>query len=85
MSATNWDQLDYSDPQALLAKLRPAYYKLIAGEADAEIEGTDRRRVRFQQGDAKRLDAVIKELERKVTEAAGGRSRFALSGGFRRR
>lgn len=84
MSAdTPWDQLDYANPAALLAKLRPAYYRLIAGETDAEIEGTDRRRVRFQQGDAKRLDAVIKELERKVAEATGARTRFALTGRMR--
>ena len=83
MSETNWDALDYADPVALLAKLRPAYYRLIAGEADAEIEGTDRRRVRFQQGDAKRLEAVIDKLEQKVA-ATAGRSRFALGGGFRR-
>lgn len=81
--ADAWDVLDYSDPAALLAKLRPAYYRLITGEADAEIEGTDRRRVKFHPGDAKRLDALIRALEAKVAASGGKRTRFAAPGRFR--
>jgi hypothetical protein len=79
MAATDWTALDYDDPAALLAVLRPAYYKLLAGETDAEIEGTDRRRVRFQPGDAKRLEVIIRDLEARVDRANGKRRRFAAS------
>lgn len=78
-----WSALDYTDPVALLAKLRPAYYRLIAGEAEAEIEATDRRRVRFAAGNVKALAAVIADLEKKIAVAPGRRSRFALAGRMR--
>lgn len=81
--AVNWDALDYSDPNALLAALRPAYYKLVAGEAEFEIEGADRRRVRFAQTDLKGLAAVIRDLEVKAGAADGRRRRFAMTGRFR--
>lgn len=83
--AADWDALDYSDPCALLAALRPAYYKLIAGEADFEIEGTDRRRVRFAQTDLKALAAVIRDLEVQCGARTGQRRRFALTGRMRAR
>lgn len=81
--AVNWDALDYSDPCALLAALRPAYYRLLAGEADFEIEGTDRRRLRFAQTDIKGLAAVIRDLEGQCSAKAGKRRRFAMTGRMR--
>jgi hypothetical protein len=78
-----WAALDYDNPAALLAQLRPAYYRLIAGEAEAEIRGADHRAVKFHAGHVKQLDAVIKDLEVKVQAASGRRSRFALVGRMR--
>lgn len=75
-----FDGLDYSNPQALLTVLRPAYYRLVAGAADDEIEGTDRRRVRFQKADMPRLERLIAKLEQDVARLAGKRTRFALVG-----
>jgi len=81
--AIDWEGLDYSNPTALLAKLRPAYYRLVAGDADEEIEGTDRRRVRFQKADLPRLEALIRKLEAEVAKASGRPRRFALAGRMR--
>jgi hypothetical protein len=81
--AVTWEALDYSDPCALLTALRPAYYRLLAGEADLEIEGTDRRRVRFQQADIKGLAAVIRDLEAQCSAKTGRRRRFAITGRMR--
>lgn len=75
--AVDWNALDYTDPCALLDVLRPAYYRLLAGETETEIEGTDRRRVRFQESDAKGLAAVITDLEVKCSAKSGRRRRFA--------
>lgn len=81
--AVDWDALDYSDPCALLDTLRPAYYRLLAGDAEEEIEGTDRRRVRFQRTDVKGLAAVIADLEAKCAAKSGRRRRFAMVGRVR--
>ena len=81
--SVDWDALDYSDPCALLAALRPAYYRLLAGDAEQEIEGTDRRRVRFQQTDTKGLAAVIRDLEGQCAAKSGRRRRFAMTGRMR--
>lgn len=81
--AIDWEALDYSDPVALLAKLRPVYYRLVAGEQDEEIEGTDRRRVRFQKADLPRLERLIAKLDQDVARLSGKRRRYALVGRFR--
>lgn len=78
-----WNALDYSNPVELLNKLRPVYYRLVAGEADEEIEGTDRRRVRFQKADVKRLEALVRQLEIDVARVTGKSRRFALVGRMR--
>lgn len=80
MEDADFDALDYSNPGALLQVLRPAYYRLLTGSAEEEIEGTDRRRARFQKGDIPRLERLINELEAKV---AGRRRRYALVGRMR--
>ncbi len=81
--ATDWDALDYSDPCALLAKLQPAYYRLLAGEADEEIEATDGRRVRLARASIPRLERVIARLKSECAAKQGNRSRFAMPGRFR--
>jgi hypothetical protein len=78
--AIDWTALDYSDPKALLDVLRPAYYRLVAGEAEEEIQGADHRKVRFSKADLPRLQGLIRQLEIDVARAAGGRRRFALTG-----
>lgn len=81
--AADWDNLNYSDPAALLNALRPMYYRLITGDADEEIEGTDRRRVRFHKADIPRLENLIAKLETDVARSQGKRRRYALVGRMR--
>lgn len=78
-----WESLDYSDASALLAQLRPVYYRLVAGQAEGEIEGADRRRLRFQQADMPRLEKLIAKLEADVARLEGKPRRFALVGRMR--
>lgn len=78
-----WESLDYSDPAALLAQLRPVYYRLVAGQAESELEGADRRRLRFQQADMGRLEKLIAKLEADVARIEGKPRRFALVGRMR--
>lgn len=78
-----WEGLNYSDPVALLAQLRPVYYRLVAGQAESEIEGADRRRLRFQQADMARLEKLIAKLEADVARIEGKPRRFALVGRMR--
>lgn len=79
----DWDNLDYSDPCTLLTQLKPVQYKLAAGAAEEEIEGSDGRRVRFQRGSLPQLRALISELERECQAKSGGRRRYALIGRMR--
>lgn len=79
--AVDWTTLDYSNPAALLAVLRPAYFRLVAGDAEAEIEGHDRRRVKFHAGDKEALQRVIADLE---AQQGGTRRRYALVGAVAR-
>lgn len=78
-----WENLDYSNPRALLDQLRPVYYRLVAGQAEGEIEGADRRRLRFQAADMTRLEALIRKLETDVARLDGKPRRFALVGRMR--
>lgn len=78
-----WESLDYSDPRALLNQLRPVYYRLVAGQAESEIEGADRRRLRFQAADLSRLEGLIRKLEADVARLDGKPKRFALVGRMR--
>lgn len=78
--AADWDALDYSNPAALLEKLQPLYYRLLAGDGEEEIEGTDRRRVRFHKPDIPRLERLIAALK---ADVAGKRKRYALVGRMR--
>lgn len=79
----DWDALDYSNPCALVEQLKPVLYKLAAGAADEEIEGSDGRRVKFHRGSIPQLRTLISELERDCQKKNGGRKRHALRGRFR--
>lgn len=61
------DDTDYSDPCAVLAKLRPAYYALVAGEKVAKVEMTTgngtSKSVAYQKTDLAWLKAEIGRLE----------------------
>lgn len=79
----DWESLDYSDPCALLQTLRPVHMRLISGQSEFEIEGTDRRRVRFNRADIKALENVIRELESQCAAKSGKRRRFAMQARMR--
>jgi len=81
--AVNWETLDYSNPAALLAVLRPAYYRLIAGatvaSVDVPVGNGATIRTSYSQGDVKALGAVVTRLEESVsakTNPRGGRRAF---------
>lgn len=79
MADVDWEALDYSDPCALLAVLRPKYYALVAGSLEEEVE-IDGRRVRFARTSLPQFKAVVKELESACAAQTSGRpKRRALS------
>lgn len=84
MAEVNWQAIDWSDPCAALAVLRPAYYQLIAGAKKISVKYGETE-VRFSDTDVKALGAVVAELESKCTAKQTGRpSRFAIAAGYRR-
>lgn len=68
----DWESLDYDDPKALLAVLRPQYYKLLANEKEEEIS-IKGETVRLARTSLPHLKKVIDDLEMR----AGKRRRFA--------
>lgn len=78
---------DATNPAALLAALKAAYSKLIAGEAVARTEyetgqGT-RRRLEFHPPDLPRLEREIQKLEAQTTGKKPTRViRFSTSKGL---
>jgi len=82
--ADSWNALDYDDPCAVLAALRPAYHRLIAGEREVEIR-FDGQSVRFTESGMSRLESRIKTLEAECAAKNGKRKRFAIRAGSRRR
>jgi len=78
----DWDNLDFTDPCALIGQLKPVLFKLSAGAAEEEIEGSDGRRVKFHRGSIPQLRTLISELERECKQKTSGRRRYALRGRF---
>lgn len=79
----NWSGVDFEDPCAVLAKLRPAYFQLIAEGGVAEVQFSERR-LRFEKPDLPALERVMARLEADCKRASGQRSRFAIRAGTRR-
>lgn len=84
----NFDTLDYSDPCAVLAVMKPAYYRLMAGQAAQQITYTagngTTKTVMFHRTDATRLSGLIAKLEAECAEKQGqARKRFAIRAGGR--
>lgn len=83
-----FDTLDYDDPCAILAAMRPAYYRLMAGQSAQQVtytagNGTSKT-VMFHRTDATRLATLITKLEAECAEKQGkARRRFAIRGGGR--
>lgn len=78
--------VDYDNPCAVLALLKPAYYALIAGSKEQEVEfqsqGGVKRRVRYTTASIPLLKTEIAELETKCAARGGSRPRrFAITGG----
>lgn len=74
---------DY-DPCEALRALRPAYMKLRATGAVAEISFRDRT-TKFHKTDLKEFGALIAQLESECAEKQGLQSRrFAITAGYRR-
>lgn len=78
--AVDWENLDYDDPCALLAVLRPAYYQLLAGQRVVETQHGETRS-RFEQGDVTALKALIADLTSQCQAANGGTGRRVLIAG----
>lgn len=71
--------IDYSDPCAVLEKLRPIYYKLLGGEKEEEFEfasgNGQRRRVRYTAANLGELKKEITRLEAACAKKRGERPR----------
>lgn len=77
--------VDASDPCALLEALRPAYFKMLAGETEAEFRhGETSVRVNVFATNLTELRSVIERLEAKCAARQGRRRRHATSFRFRR-
>jgi hypothetical protein len=76
------DAIDYTDPAAVLAILRPAYYALLGGSKVQEVQFHDGRRVRYMASDLGALRTEIAVLDAKVAATLCGRPRrFAIVAG----
>lgn len=77
--------VDASDPCALLGVLRPAYFKMLAGETEAEIRhGETSIRLNVYATNLTELRSVIERLEAECAAKQGRRRRYATSFRFRR-
>jgi len=84
MTTIDWTALDYDDPCALLAVLRPAYYQLVAGEKETEVtyEGSA---YKLHLTSIEQVRSVVRELEQACLAKQGKTpTRFAGVGGYRR-
>jgi len=82
--AVNWTTVDWDDPCAALAVMRPAYYQLLAGAKNMTVKYGETE-VRFADTEVKALGAVVTELEAKCKAKTSGQpSRFAIAAGYRR-
>lgn len=73
-----WTDLDYSDPCALLAALRPAYYALLAGSAEERVRFGEREVV-YSRTSLTALQAEVRRLEGVCAAKTSGRpTRFAI-------
>jgi hypothetical protein len=78
--------IDYTDPAALLALLRPAYYTLLSGAKVASVDiptaGGGTRRVQYAQTNLTALKEEILRLEALVASTSGANpKRFAIRAG----
>lgn len=74
--------VDAEDPCALLVALKPAYYRMLAGETEAEFRHGDAAvRLSVQAMNLTEMRAVIERLEAECAARQGRRRRFAK--GFR--
>lgn len=69
-----WDTLDYDNPCAVLAVLRPIYYRLRSGQRVVEVQHQDTR-TRFDQTSLKDLGEQIAQLTLECQAAQTGVSR----------
>lgn len=80
--------IDYTDPCAVLEKLRPAYYALVSGEKAMTVEFQSgdgaRQTVTYHRADLSMLRAEMSRLQMECEAKTGGKvRRHALrAGGF---
>lgn len=80
--AIDFDALDYDDPCALLAALRPARMRLIAGSAVTEVRQSDGRMMKLEKGDLDALGRLVAQLEDECRVKQGlRRQRHAATAG----
>lgn len=78
------DDVDWSDPCAAAAALRPYYFRALAGGAEVSIRFDDRS-VTYSQANLTELRARLEGFEEACAKLQGGtRRRFAITVGTRR-
>jgi hypothetical protein len=81
--------VDWSDPCARAAALRAAYFELVSGSKETEIETRTldaQERVRFSAADKQTLLAELRAAEAECAASTGGTNsnrRFAIGCGYR--
>ena len=80
--------VDYDDPCALLALMRPAYYALLGGSKAETVKFSSAngqtREVTYARTNITALRAEVRQLESACTAKSSGRSRrFAIRAGGR--
>lgn len=68
-----WDTLDYDDPCATLAVLRPVYYRLLAGQKVVELQHGDTS-TRFDQTNLTQLAEQVRQLTSACKAATTGKT-----------
>lgn len=87
MNMVDFEALDFDDPCAVLTAIRPAYYRLVAGQGAQSASFTagngTTEMVSFQKTDLGRLSTLVANLETACRRSKGERSRFAVRAGGR--
>jgi len=79
--------IDYDNPCAVLAVMKPRYYQMVAGASAQTVtfeagNGTNKT-VIFHKSDLERFGALIAKLEQECRAASGKKMRFAVRAGGR--
>lgn len=83
------DGIDLTNPCLVWPRLQEAYYKLLANEREVRIkfamQGGQTEEVEFGGANPSDLLAEIERLKAACARKSGQRTRFAMTGSFRKR